>query len=329
MTPSRRRFLHLAAGAAAPPTISRIARAQAYPARPIRLVIPFPPGGAFDAVGRPLADRMKPVLGTMVIENIGGGGGSLGVAAVARARPDGHTLALGGTITHVNEVLLKNRPQYDAVKDLDPIAGVAVNVLCIAVHPSIPAQDLKEFIAYAKARPGKLSYGHAGVGSIQHLTGELFKSLAGTPEIVQVPYRGTGPLITDVLAGQVQMGTPGVTAQVIELHRAGKMRVLAATSPTRLAAAPDIPTATEQGFPGLTVIGSLGLLAPAGTPTGIIEQIAHATRTIVAEPAFRQLLIIAGIEPSPDSNPEKFRQSLAADVALWAPVVKALQLKID
>jgi len=251
------------------------------------------------------------------------------VAAVARARPDGYTLVLGGTITHVNEVLLKSHPQYDAVKDLDPVAAVAANVLCIAVHPSVPAKELKEFIAFAKANPGKLSYGHAGVGSIQHLTGELFKSLAGTPEIVQVPYRGTGPLITDVLAGQVQMGTPGVTGQVIELHRSGKMRILAVTSPTRLAAAPDIPTAAEQGFPGLTVIGSLGLLAPAGTPSQIIEQIADATRTIVAEPAFRQLLIDAGIEPSPDSNPKKFRQSLAADVALWAPVVKALGLKID
>ena len=221
----RRTFLHLAAGAAALPTVSRIARAQAYPTRPIRLVIPFPPGGAFDAVGRPLADKMKSLLGTMVVENVGGGGGSLGVAAVARAHPDGYTLVLGGTITHINEVLLKSRPQYDAVKDLDPVAGAAANVLCIAVHPSVPAQNLKEFVAYANANPGKLSYGHAGVGSIQHLAGELFKSLAGTPDIVQVPYRGTGPLITDVLAGQVQMGTPGVTGQVIELHRSSKMRV--------------------------------------------------------------------------------------------------------
>jgi tripartite-type tricarboxylate transporter receptor subunit TctC len=325
----RRRFLHLAAGAAALPAVSRNARAQAYPSRPVRLVIPFPPGGAFDAVGRPLADKLKSLLGTIVVESIGGGGGSLGVAAVARARPDGYTLVLGGTITHINEVLLKSRPQYDAVKDLDPVAGAAANVLCIAVHPSVPAQNLKELIAYANVNPGKLSYGHAGVGSIQHLAGELFKSLAGTPDIVQVPYRGTGPLITDVVAGQVQMGTPGVTGQVIELHRSGKMRVLAVTSPTRLAAAPELPTAAEQGFPGVTVIGSLGLLAPAGTPKEIIEQIARATRTVVAEPAFKQMLIEAGIEPTLDSNPEKFRQSLAADVALWTPVVKALGIKID
>ena len=325
----RRRFLYLAAGAAALAAVSRIARAQTYPTRPIRLVIPFPPGGAFDAVGRPLADKMKPLLGTVVIENIGGGGASLGAAAVARARPDGYTILLGGTQTHVNEALLKSRPLYDPVKDLDPIAGVAANVLCIAVHPAVPVQTLKELIAYAKANPGKLSYGHSGVGSIQNLAGELFKSLAGLPEIVQVPYRGTGPVITDLAGGQIPIGVPGVTGQVIELHRSGKMRVLAVTSPTRLVAAPELPTAAELGFPGMTVTGSIGLLAPAGTPIGIIEQIAQASRTVVAEPAYKQMLIDAGIEPTLDSNPEKFRRSLAADVALWAPIVKALALKID
>src|SRR5215813_14111908 len=218
----RRKFLHLAAGATALPALPRIARAQAYPTRPIRLVIPFPPGGAFDFVGRPWADRMKPLVGVVVIENIGGGGSSLGAAAVARASPDGYTLLLGGTQTHVNEALLKSRPLYDPRKDLDAIAGVAANALCVAAHPSVPAQSLKEFIAYAKANPGKLSYGHSGIGSIQHLMGELFKSLTGTPDIVQVPYRGTGPLITDLVSGQVPVGTPGVTGQVIEFHRSGK-----------------------------------------------------------------------------------------------------------
>ncbi len=325
----RRQFLHLAASAAVLPTISRIARAQAYPSRPIRLVIPFPPGGAYDAVGRPWADKMKHLLGTVVVENIGGASGSLGAAAVARAQPDGYTILLGGTLPHVNEALLKSRPLYDPVKDLDPIASVAANFLCIAVHPAVPAQSLKELIDYAKANPGKLSYGHAGVGSIQHLTGELFKSLAGTPEIVQVPYRGTGPVITDLIGGQIPMGTPGVTGQVLELHRSGKLRVLAVTSPARLIAAPELPTAAELGFPGMTVTGSIGLLAPAGTSIGIIEQIAQATRTAVAEPAYKQMLIDAGIEPTLDSNPEKFRRTLAADVALWAPIVKALALKID
>ena len=266
-------------------------------------MISFPPGGAFDAVGRPWAEKMKPLLGTVVVENIGGGGASIGAATVARAQPDGYTILLGGTLPHVNEALAQSRPLYDPVKDLDPIAGIASNVLCIAVHPSVPVQTLKDLIAYAKANPGKLSYGHAGVGSIQHLTGELFKSLAGTPGIVDVPYRGTGPLVTDLIGGQVPMGTPGVTGQVLEFHRSGKLRILVVTSPTRLIAAPELPTAAEQGFPGMTVRGSIGLLAPAGTPIGIIEQIAQATRTAVAEPAFQRTLIDAGIEPTSTRTP--------------------------
>src|SRR5258705_9389069 len=163
----RRQFLRLAGGTAASPAITRIARAQAYPARPIRLVIPFPPGGAYDFVGRPWADRMKHSLGTVVVENSGGGGGSLGAAAVARAAPDGYTLLLGGTLPHVNEALVKRKPLYDPVKDLDPIAGIAANCLCIAVHQGFPAKTLSELIAHARANAGKLSYGHAGVGSIQ------------------------------------------------------------------------------------------------------------------------------------------------------------------
>jgi tripartite-type tricarboxylate transporter receptor subunit TctC len=329
MASSRRLFLQTAAGVAALPFAWRSPRAQSYPTRPIRLVIPFPPGGAYDAVGRPWADKMKLVLGTVVVENVGGAGGSLGAAAVARARPDGYTILLGGTLTHLNEALLKSRPLYDPVKDLDPIASIAAYSLCIAVHPALPVHSLKELIAYAKANPGKLSYGHAGAGSIQHLTGELFKSIAGTPDIVQVPYRGTGPLVTDLVSGQVPMGTPGVTGQLLEFHRAGKTRVLAVTNTTRLVAAPELPTVAELGFPGMTLTASIGLLAPAGTERGIIEQIAQATRTAASDPPYKQMLIDAGIEPSLDSSPEKLRRSLAADVALWTPVVQALALKID
>src|SRR5712672_4480956 len=237
--PDRRRFLNLAAGTGALSIGPRIAGAQAYPTKPIRLVVPFPPAGAFDFVGRPWADKMKPLVGTVAIENNGGGGSSLGAAAVARAEPDGYTILLGGTLPHVNEALLKSRPLYDPVKDLDPIASVAANFLCIAVHPAVPAQSLKELIAYAKANPGKLSYAHAGVGSIQHLTGELFKSLAETPDIVQVPYRGTGPAIADLVSGQVPMGIVGVTGAMLEFHRTGKTRILAVTNPTRLGVAPE------------------------------------------------------------------------------------------
>ena len=326
---ARRTLLRTAAGSAVLPALQRIANAQAFPSRPIRLVVPFPPGGAFDAVGRPWADKIKALLGTVVIENIGGGGASLGAAAVARARPDGYTILLGGTQTHVNEALLKSRPLYDPVKDLDPIASVAAYFLGIAVHPAVPARNISELVAYAKANPGALSYGHAGVGTIQHLTGELFKSLVGAPDIVQVPYRGTGPAIADLISGQVPMGIVGVTGQVLELHRAAKMRVLAVTGPARLIAALELPTAAELGFAGMTVAGSVGLLAPAGTPKDIIEQIALASRTALAEPAYQQMLIDTGMEATLNSDAEKFRQSLAADVALWSPVVRTIGLKID
>ena len=307
-----------------------VAAAQGYPSKPVKLVVPFPPGGSLDIAGRLIAQKLTEMWGqSVVVENKPGAGGNIGADYVAKSAPDGYTILLGGTQTHVNEALLKSRPLYDPIKDLDPIAGVAANVLCIAVHPKVPVRTVAELIAYAKANPGKLSYGHSGIGSIQHLTGELFKSLAGTPDIVQVPYRGTGPVIADLVSGQIPMGVPGVTVQVLEFHRSEKMRVLAVTSPKRLIAAPEIPTATELGLVGMNVIGSIGLLAPAGTPVEFIEQIARATRTAVAEPAYQQLLIDAGIEPVLDSNPEKLRHTLAADIALWAPVVQKLGLKID
>jgi tripartite-type tricarboxylate transporter receptor subunit TctC len=325
----RRKFLHLAASAVVLSAISRTAAAENYPTRPIRLVVPFPPGGAFDAIARPWAEKIKPLLGTVVVENIGGAGASLGAADVARARPDGYTILVGGTLPHVHEALLKKQPLYDPVKDLDPIVDMATISLTIAVNPSVPAQTLPELITYAKANPRKLSYGHAGIGSINHLTGELFKLLAGTPEIVQVPYRGIGPALTDLIGGQVQMAVAGFTPQLLEFHRSGKIRVLAVTSPKRLAAAAEIPTVAEAGLPGLTVTASAGLLAPSDTPTPVIEQIAKATRMVLAEPAYQRSLIEGGFEPVLDSNPEKFRQSLAADVALWAPVVKSLGLRLD
>ena len=185
----RRRFLHLAAGVAAVPGISQIAGAQTYPTRPIRLVVPFPPGGAFDTIGRPWADRMKSLLGTLVVENIGGGGGSVGAAQASRARPDGYTLLLGGATTHITEALLKNRPQFDPLNDLEPISGIAITAFALAVHPSVPANNLNELIDYAKANPGKLAYGSAGTGSLNHLTAEAFKLRVGVPDIIHVPYR--------------------------------------------------------------------------------------------------------------------------------------------
>lgn len=325
---SRRRFL---LGAAAVPLLAKShpAIGQAYPARSIQLVVPFPPGGAFDFVGRPWAEKVKSSLGTVVVENIGGGGSSLGAAAVVRSPPDGYTVLLGGTQTHVNEALLKSRPLYDPTKELDPVTGVAAYFLAIVVHPALAVQTLQQLRAHVKANPDTVSYGHAGVGSIQHLTGELLKSQTGMREIVQVPYRGTGPVITDVISGQIPVGILGITGQVLELHRAGKLRIIAVTSSKRLPSAPDVPTAVEEGLAGMIVTGSIGLLAPAGTPRSVVDQITRATTTALADPAYQQLLKEAAMEPIAGPGPENWKRILSDDIALWSPVVKELGLKLD
>jgi tripartite-type tricarboxylate transporter receptor subunit TctC len=325
----RRRFLALAAGVAALPALARRARAQGYPSRPIRLVVPFPPGGAYDTIGRPWADRMKPLLGTIMIENIGGGGGAVGAAQASRARPDGYTLLLGGATTHVTEALLKNRPQYDPLKDLEPVSAIAITAFALALHPSVPASNLKELIAYAKGNPGKLSYGSAGTGSLNHLTGETFKLRVGLPDLVHVPYRGAGPAIIDILAGQVPMIIPAMTNHVLELHRAGKLKVVAVTHGTRLAAAPELPTAVEQGLTDLVTPNFIGIFAPAGTPKPIIDQVAQANRALLSEPDYQQLLISGTFEPQAGLDPEAYRRYVESEIARWSPIVGTLGLKID
>jgi tripartite-type tricarboxylate transporter receptor subunit TctC len=236
-----------------------------YPDRPIKLVVPFGPGGVTDAVARLWIDRVKGSLGTVFIENIGGAGGAVGGAAVARAQPDGYTLLLGGGGSQVLNPIAMSKPPYDPIRDFEPIATVAVLAMTIAVNPAVPVYTLQELIAYARANPRKLVYGSAGAGSMTHLTGELFKSLAGTPDIVHVPYKGSGSSLTDVISGQVPMAVANVTGQVLELHRAGKLRILAVTTPQRLAADPQFPTAVESGLPGLVAMNFSALFAPAGT----------------------------------------------------------------
>ena len=304
------------------------ALADTYPNRPIKLIIPFPPGGGFDAVGRPWAQKIQPFLGTVVVENEGGGGSSLGASTVAHSQPDGYTLLLGGSSTHITEAILKTRPLYDPLKDLAPISDIAVSPFAIVVNPSVPANTLQEFIDYDKANRGKLSYGHAGVGSLNELTGELFKSLAGLPDLVQVPYRGSGPATADCVAGQIPMVTPAVTGQLIQFHRTGKVRILAVTSPARLKAAPDLPAAVET-LPGMVSQQLIGLFAPAGTSRAIIDQVAKANHDALADPGYQAMLVESGFEPDADSSPEKFGKRIADEIAKWTPIVTKLGIKID
>ena len=318
-------FAALAGGCLAPSAAQAQGR---YPDRPVRLIVPFPPGGVYDAVGRPWAERMKPLLGTVIVENQGGAGSSLGAAAVARSQPDGYTVLLGGISALVINPIASSRPPYDPVRDFEPISILGFSSSTIAVHPSLPVRDLKQLIDYAKANSGKLSYGSSGVGSINHLAGELLKSLTGI-DIPHVPYRGAGPAMTDLIAGQIQVNVQSVTGQVIELHRAGKLRMLAVTSPARLVAAPDIPTAVESGLRELVAQQFIGLFAPRGTPAGVIERVAQATHTALSDRELQQMFITSGFEPALDAGPEETRRSVAAEIVRWRPLIKSIGLKLD
>jgi tripartite-type tricarboxylate transporter receptor subunit TctC len=299
-----------------------------YPDRPIRLIVPFPPGGIYDAVGRPWAERIKPLLGTIVVENQGGAGSSLGAAAVARAQPDGYTILLGGISALIINPVASSRPPYDPVKDFEPISILGFSSCTIVVHPSLPVRDLKGLVAYAKANPGKLSYGSSGVGSINHLSGELLKSLSGI-DIPHVPYRGAGPAMTDLVGGQIQMNVQSVSGQVIELHRAGKLRMLAVTSPQRLEAASEIPTAVESGFPDLIAQQFIGLFGPARMPKAAIDAVAEATHKALAMPELQQQFITSGFDPALDIGPDKTRRLVADEIVRWTPLIKSIGLKLD
>jgi tripartite-type tricarboxylate transporter receptor subunit TctC len=327
----RRDLLTLGIGALAAPAVAAYgARAQSrYPDRPVRLIVPFPPGGAFDTVGRPWADRIKNLFGTIVIENIGGAGGGLGAAQAARSRPDGYTLLLGGATTHLTEALLKSKPTYDPLKDLEPISPIAVTAFALAVHPSVPVQDMRQLIDHIKANPGKLSYGSAGHGSLNHLTGELFKLKTGIADLPHVPYRGAGPGLTDLLAGQIPMLVPAMTNIVLEHHRAGKLRIVAVTHGKRLAAAPEIPTAVEQGLPDLVAPNFIGLYAPTGVPKEVIDTLSTANLKLLADKSYQDLLVSGTFEIEPSLSPADYKRYVESEITRWRPIVTSMGIKID
>ena len=300
-----------------------------FPERPIKLMVAFSAGGVNDVVARQWAERMRTTLGTVYVENQGGGSGTIATGEVARARADGHTILLGSTSTMVLNPMTMARVPYDAAKDFVPIAIIAVSTTSIVVHASVPVKNLKELIAYAKANPGKLSYGSAGIGTMSNLSGELFKQLTGLNDVVHIPYKGAGPGITDLVSGHIPMMTPNVTGQVLELHRAGKIRILAVNGAQRLSAAPDIPTAIEEGVPNMIGLLFLGLFAPAATPKAIVDQITDATHKAMADAEFQKVLVNAGLEAIPDSNSEKAKQFMDEEIARWGPVVKASGFKVE
>jgi tripartite-type tricarboxylate transporter receptor subunit TctC len=303
--------------------------AFAYPDKPIRLIVPFSPGGATDVVGRLWADKMKPKFGTVVAENKGGGGGVIGATEVARSAPDGHTFLFGNTSTQVLIPAIADNPPYDPAKDFQAVYIMAISPTSIVVHESVPAKTLKELIDYAKANPAKLSYGSAGAGTMTNLAGELFKQLIGVPSITHIPYKGSAPGVADLAAGHIPMMTPNVGGPLLQFHRAGKIRILAVAAKKRLQAAPDIPTAIEAGLPDMVAANFNGLFAPANVPKTIIDQIANETRAAMADPQVQDQMIKSGFEPVLDSGPEAAQREVLSELARWTPIIKATGFKVQ
>jgi tripartite-type tricarboxylate transporter receptor subunit TctC len=326
------RMLGLLAASIAVAATSLAATAAAqerYPARPIRLVIPSVPAGVHDVIGRVWAEKVKPQLGTIVIDNRGGGGGLIGANDVAHAQADGYSILLGSTTTHVLLTPALASPPYDPVKDFSAVAVFAASSTSVVINASVPARTLAELIAYAKANPGKLSYGSAGNGSITNLAGELFKLRAGGLDIVHVPYKGIGQGVSDLIGGQIPMLSANATAQILDLHRAGKVRILAVNARTRVKSAPDIPTAIEAGLPDMVAQTTFGVFAPAGTPRPILERINAVTQDAMADPQFQNELLRLGFEPVLDVGPDKAAGVFQEELARWTPILKATSTKAE
>lgn len=305
------------------------ASAQVYPSRPLTIVIPFPPGGVFDTIGRTISERMKASLGqTVILENVGGANGSIGVGRVARASPDGYTICLGYWGTHVVNVALYTLP-YDPMKDFEPISLVVANPQVIVSKNALPAKDLRELIGWLKANPDKASLATVGSGSPPHIAGAFFQQLTGT-RFQLVPYRGGGPATQDLVAGQVDFSILQAGA-VLPQVRAGRIRAYAVTAKTRLDAAPDIPTTDEAGVPGLHLSTWSGLWGPKGTPSAIIAKLNAAVVDALADPTVRQRLADIGQEifPREQQKPEALFALQKAEIDKWWPIIKTAGIRAE
>jgi tripartite-type tricarboxylate transporter receptor subunit TctC len=314
-------FIVLAVATAAPHV-----HAQGYPTRPVKLVVPFAPGGATDIIGRIVAQKLSEQIGQqVVVENKPGAGTTIGNAAVAAAAPDGYTLLFAPTPFVISQLMYANLP-YDAQKDFTPVALLAVSPFILVLNPTVPAKNVAELVALAKARPGTLNFASAGNGTVPHLAGELFKIRTGA-DVVHVPYRGGGPAIVDLLSGQVSMmfATP---IEVIQHVQAGKLRVLATTATSRLAAMPDIPTIQEVGYPDFEVYAFFGMLAPAGTPKQIVDRLASELEKVMELPDVRANFAAQSAEPNV-LRPEAFAAFLGRERDKWGAIVKRSGARID
>jgi tripartite-type tricarboxylate transporter receptor subunit TctC len=323
----RRQFLHLAAGAAALPAMSRMAWAQAYPSRPITMIVPFAPGGVSDVMGRMMTEPLRAVLGQpVIVENVGGAAGSIGVGRAVRAPADGYTLSIGTTSSHVLTGALYSL-QWDLMKDLEPIAPLVTEPVMIVGRKDLPARDLKELIAWLKANPDKASQGHAGVGGVGHISGISFQRETNT-RFGFVPYRGGGPALQDLLAGHIDLEIEP-SSNFLQQVRSGNLKAYAVAAKTRLAVAPDIPTVDEAGLPGFYRSVWIGLWLPKGAQKEIAIKLNAAVQAVLAEPNLRTRIAELGQEifPREQQTPEGLAGHQKAEIEKWWPIIKAANIK--
>lgn len=324
-TLKRRQLLQAAVIAAAPMAVH--AQAPAFPGRPVRIVVPYPPGGSNDVMARLVGQKLQEIWGQpVVVENKPGAAGNVGSSEVAKAPADGHTLLLTNVnITSMNPALIDKMP-FDPAKDFAPITLLGTSALALVVHPSVPAQTTQELIQLVRSRPGKFSYASSGNGSPQHMAAEMFKAMSRS-SIVHIPYRGAAPAVTDVVGGQIEM-TVGVVNQLIPHVRTGRLRALGVTSRKRQASLPEVPTLDESGVPGYECEIWLGLAAPAGTPAPVVDTINQAVRRVLAMPDVVSRLNGQGIEVLV-SSPEQMRQRAADDLQRWTAVIRSAGIKVE
>ena len=321
----RRKFLHLAAGAAALPALPRIAKGQSYPSRPVRIVVGFPPGGGADITARLIGQWLSERLGQpFVIDNRPGAGSNIATEAVVRAPADGYTLLMAGTFNAINATLY-DKLNHNFIRDIAPVATIYYVPNVMAVHPSFPAKTILEFIAYSKSNPGKVNMGSGTPGAAMHMSGELFKIMAGI-DTVHVFYRGAGPTLTDLLAGQVQVSFPTMPAS-IEYARTGRLRALAVTTATRSDALPDIPTVGEF-LPGYEWSNWYGLGVPKATPAEIVEKLNKEVNAGLADPKMKARFADLGGTPLPGS-PAQFGKLIAEETEKWGKVIRAANIKAE
>ena len=322
---NRRQFLHLAAGAAALPAVTRIAGAQTYPTRPVHIIVGYAPGGATDIMARLVGQWLSERLGQQfVIENRPGAGSNIAAEAVVRAPADGYTLLLVGVSNAINATLY-DRLNFNFIRDIAPVAGIIRDTYVMVVNPSFPAKTVPEFVTYAKADPGRINFGSAGIGSPNHVTGELFKIMTGV-NLLHVPYRGIALALSDLLGGQVQVAFASMPSS-IEFVRAGRLRALAVTTATRSEVLPDVPTVGEF-VPGYEASGWYGIGAPKGTPVEIIDMLNKEISAALADPKMKARLADLGFAPLVLSHAD-FGRLIADDTEKWGKVVEFSGAKVD